>query len=84
MANSIVVDNKRHDIIKRFQMYYSGWECDEYGYVVKDGDFNRLVLTNHGRAYFADVSILNEFIKEWSDAITDAQDAKDILGLRSE
>lgn len=47
----------------QFDVFYSGWECDSKGYVVaKSNGQAALVLSNHGRYYFASEKELAEFI----------------------
>lgn len=70
MARSIEIKGKRYEIIEEYSRYWSGWECDTSGYIVKDehGNFN-LVLSDHGSYYFADTKELIEDIEILQKAV---------------
>ncbi len=68
------------EIIFKFDVLYSGWECDAEGYVVRTPlGVNKLILSNHGRWYEAEPDELSEFIKTYEDAISDSQKALALL-----
>ena len=67
-------------IVYKFNILYSGWELDEYGYI-KQGENgkNYLELTSHGKAYKAELFEITNKIKEYEDAIRSTQKAVNLL-----
>lgn len=58
------------NIVSRFLIPHIGWEMDNEGYIVKDGNgLNKLALSNHGRYYLADREELNDFINNTRDIL---------------
>lgn len=53
IEKTIEVAGQHYDVVYKFPVLWESWECDSEGWVVKDAGQNRLVLTNHGSAYFA-------------------------------
>lgn len=56
--------------VTSFKMYYSGWECDDTGYIVtfrdKKGfiDNGSIVLSNHGSLFIASKEHMVEYLRE--------------------
>jgi hypothetical protein len=76
MATPVIVDEIAYPVIKCFALYHSGWESDEWAYVVNTGDTGaKLVLGNLGSYYFASGGELEAYIATYQKAIADAQDA---------
>lgn len=74
------VKGKQVTIIKTFDIYYSGWECDCKGYIVALEDGSKsAVLTGHGTPYFAKVSELEQLVSEYKDAIHETLSAIELL-----
>ena len=80
---TVRVDGSDYEILRTFPILHRGWEMDATGYVVRDGEINRLVLTNHGAAYFASKREINEKKKEYKDALAQTEQAIAELGLRA-
>lgn len=68
------ITEKFGNIVKRFKILYHGWEMDGYGYVVNNGDRNKLIVTTHNTPTEVDISILKEKIREYGDAILETGD----------
>jgi hypothetical protein len=67
-------------IIFKFKVLYSGWECDEDGYVKERKDGSRyLELTNHGRPYEAKLFEVTNKIAEYEKAIKQTQKAVNLF-----
>ena len=64
---TITVDNISYEILEEFSVLHLGWECDYKGYLVDKNGKPKLVLTDHGRAYFAKNKELEEKIKEYQE-----------------
>lgn len=65
----IKIDNIEYEVVYEFPVLYEAWECDYKGYVVKKNNKNKLVLSSHGRLYFAKNNELETKIKEYKNAI---------------
>jgi hypothetical protein len=75
MKKPVVVDNKSYSIIMMFDVYHTGWDCDNKGYIVATDAGPKLVLTDHGTEYFASANELKSHIANYQDAIKDMQAA---------
>lgn len=64
------------EVVFEFPMLYSGWECDEKGYVVRTpkGHLD-LILSDHGRLYSAPLRDLEDKISEYEEAIKNSRTA---------
>lgn len=69
------VENRFGKIVHKFKIFYYDWEMDNYGYVVNDGEKNKLVTTNHGRLTEMCVDYLFHKIKEYENAIQETKEA---------
>lgn len=71
---NIEVDGKEFKALKAIPVYWTGWECDQYAWVVKDGEEIRLVISDHGHKHFTDKAFLENKIAEYKQAISDTED----------
>lgn len=76
---TIEVEGRSFKALKVISVYWSGWECDQYAWVVQDGDTTRLVASNHGSLSFIEKSFLEKKIEEYKTAISDSQDMLNML-----
>jgi hypothetical protein len=63
------------EIVDQAEMVFGGWEMDETAWLirVKETGFLKLVHTNHGGAYIADASLLEDQIFTNLIIVTDQQ-----------
>jgi hypothetical protein len=71
---NIEVDGKHFKALKVIDVYWSGWECDQYAWLVKDGEEIRLVISDHGHKHFTDKAFLEGKIAEYKKAISETED----------
>ena len=69
----IKVAGKNLEVLKEFPVLYRGWDCDGTGYIVRDGNRERVVLTSHGSPYFAKIKELEEKISEYKNALQETE-----------
>jgi len=62
-------------IVKKFKILHHGWDMDGYGYIVTDGNTNKIVTTDHGKPIIVDSSYLNAKIREYGDIILETGEA---------
>lgn len=79
-AKPVKVDGIEYKRLKTIAVLHSGWECDEKAFLVETSEGNRLVMTNHGCAYFAKPEELHSKIEEYQQALKDTQE---MLGMIS-
>ncbi len=65
----VTVGGNDYEVVMQFEVLYSGWECDPYGYVVKTSEGLRLVHSSHGTKYFTNASEFLEFIEDYKKVI---------------
>jgi hypothetical protein len=83
MAKPITVKGFECRRLMKFPILYSGWESDADGWVVEVGGDRKLVMTNHGDAYFADVEEVKSLIESYYRAINASVKALDMVkGLK--
>jgi len=63
-------------IIKKFPILHHGWDGDGYGYIVTDGQENKIILTNHSKPYeaksdelFSKMDYYKHIIEETNEAL---------------
>lgn len=78
LKTPVVVDGVEYKKIRQFSIFYSGWECDSVGWLVESNGETKLVLTNHGSAYFGNISELENFAKSYQKAI---DETNEIIGF---
>jgi len=66
-------------IIKKFPILHHGWDGDGYGYIVTDGQENKIILTNHSKPYEADVSELRQKVIEYQQMIGETNSVIELL-----
>jgi hypothetical protein len=76
---NIEVDGKQFKAIKAIPVYWTGWESDQYAWLVKDEGQLRVVASNHGSLYFTDKSFLENKIAEYKQAISETEDLLSML-----
>lgn len=79
-AMNVEVRGRHFRAEMKCDVLWSGWECDATAWVVNDGGQRRLVHTNHGEAYFAEASFLEERIAEYRAAIAESEAMLALLG----
>lgn len=52
-----------------FDVLWESWDCDATGWVVKTESGHKLVLTNHGSAYFVNATELKELVSDYENMI---------------
>lgn len=82
--STINVDGKDYTIVQTIEVFWCGWECDNYAWLVKVGHENKLVTTNHGYKEFTEKSFLENKIKEYEDAILQTKNMLDKLNCCEE
>ena len=71
------------DILYKFEILWSKWECDSDAWIVKDKDKNiRLIMTNHGSPYFAEKKALIERLDAYQKVINSTNKAIYLLEER--
>ena len=76
-----IISSPVKNILKDFVILHKGWEMDNIGWIVElENGERKLVLTNHGSSYVADIKELEKKIKEY-ERLT-ASD-KDAIGMMS-
>jgi hypothetical protein len=88
------IDGIKAPILHEFNFLYSGWELDNYGYVVEYQGLPRLISSEHGKfrlvpnnsfneaesdALAVDVELLTGYINDYKTAIEKTQKAIDLL-----
>lgn len=77
-AKPVKVDGVEYKRLKTIDVLHCGWESDGKAFLVETGEGNRLVMTDHGHAYFAKPEELHNKIEEYQQALKDTQD---MLGM---
>lgn len=74
------IDGNIYRRLKKFQIMYSGWECDEFGWIAENCNGDRVViLTSHGTPYIGNAEDLHKHIAEYQNAIDATNDALAML-----
>ena len=71
----VVIDGVSYPKIATFVVLWSGWESDNTGWIVQDGDTRRAVLTSHGQPKFATLQDLESKIAEYQKVLAETQAA---------
>lgn len=66
---NIILSNGEYNLLNKFDVYYTGWECDGEGFVVEDVNTKKqsIMLSNHGSLYIASIQELNSMLAEYKD-----------------
>ena len=78
----VEVGKKRYKVVKTFPVLWCGWECDSAGYVVEVGKGKKIVMSSHGRNYFAKPKDIKERLDVYKDAIEKTRIALDLVGMK--
>lgn len=62
-----------------FEVLYSGWDCDGMAWIIDMQGTKKLIMTNHGSMYEAQLSELQELLKYYAQTLKDTQKAVDLL-----
>lgn len=71
----IRIDNKEYPVVCEFPILRIGWEMDNKGYLVQDGDKTRFASTNHGRFCWMSISEVSEYIGDLYSALKQVEAA---------
>lgn len=77
---TVTIDKVSYPVVFTFPVLWNGWESDSTGYIVLDGDIKRLVLTDHSRYYFGNVSEIFAKLREYEEIVTETNKALKMLG----
>jgi len=66
---NIILNTVEYKLLNKFDVYYTGWECDSEGFVVEDVKTKKqlIMLSNHGSLYIASQKELNSMLDEYKD-----------------
>ncbi len=59
---------------KVINVLWSGWECDDKVWLIKEDNKKKIIATNHGYPYVADINFLKEKMKEYQKAIQETEE----------
>lgn len=76
---TITYQGKVYNVVHYFEVLYSGWECDGMAWVIDMDGTKKLIMTNHGSMYEAQLSELQEQIKYYAETMQQTQKAVDLL-----
>lgn len=76
---TIKVDGQTFKALKVISVLWSGWESDQYAWLVKVNEEVRLVTSNHGCLKFTDKAFLEEKLAEYKQAMVETQDMLSML-----
>ena len=80
LEKPITIDNMTYTKILSFPIMYSGWDCDERGWLVKNPDGEKsFILTNHGTPYISTEKEILGLIQEYNAVICETQKAIDLF-----
>jgi hypothetical protein len=70
----IEVDGKEYQVIKRIDVYWTGWEFDQYAYAVKTDEGVKLVTSDQGIKSFTKSAFLEDKINEYKEALSSTEE----------
>lgn len=70
----IEVDGKEYQVIKRIDVYWNGWEFDQYAYAVKTDEGVKLVTSDQGIKSFTKPAFLEDKINEYKEALSSTEE----------
>ena len=73
------ITNQFGNIIRKFNILYSGWEMDGVGYVVCKENKNKIIVTDHGNPMEVSSKYLKIKIKEYEDTIKETKNIINFL-----
>ena len=68
-----------YNVVHYFEVLYSGWECDGMAWVIDMEGTKKLIMTNHGSMYEAELSELQGLLKYYAETMQETQKAVDLL-----
>lgn len=71
----IDVDGHEYEVVQEFPVLHSGWDGDATGWVIRDGEALKLVLSTHGENYFADLEELDRLAGNYRKALAASEAA---------
>ena len=71
---NIEVDGKQFKALKVISVYWTGWECDQYAWVVENEGQRHLVASDHGHLKFVEKSFLEGKIEEYKKAVSETEE----------
>lgn len=69
----IHVDGVLYKATEKCEVLWSGWECDNYVWLVNVDGKNKLVTSNHGAKMFVEKDFLEGKVKEYNEAIKNSE-----------
>lgn len=69
----IEVNNIQYEVVKKIGVLWSGWECDQYAYLVKTEDGLKLVTSDHGQMIFSETDFLKDKLAEYKEALSETE-----------
>lgn len=72
-------NGKKYKAIYGFNVMYSGWDCDDFAWIIEDNGIKKLIMTNHGTPYEAEMSELEGLMKTYQEAIDNTKVALELL-----
>lgn len=76
---TITYQGKVYNVVHYFEVLYSGWDCDGTAWVIDMDGTKKLIMTNHGGMYEAQLSELQELLKYYAQTMQETQKAVDLL-----
>lgn len=78
-ALDLKIEQTYGTIVRKFGILHYGWETDNDGYVVNDGEKNIFITTNHGRLIEMDKRYLFDKIRDYEILIEQTKEAIEFL-----
>lgn len=79
LNKTITYKGKVYNVVYYFEVLYSGWDCDGMAWIIDMQGTKKLIMTNHGSMYEAQLSELQELLKYYAQTLKDTQKAVDLL-----
>jgi hypothetical protein len=79
LKDAVVVNGVAYDAIMKFPVMHCGWESDAEGSLVNTEEGRKLVLSNHGRNYFAKAEQLEAILTGYLDVVDQTELALKLL-----
>ena len=69
------IEREFGEIISRFKILTHEWEMDGYGYIVRDNNTKKVILTNHNKPFIVDKNYLKNIISGYKETIQETERA---------
>lgn len=79
LKDSVVVNGIAYDAIMKFPVMHCGWESDAEGSLVNTDEGRKLVLSDHGRNYFAKAEELEAILTGYLNVVDQTELALKLL-----